>query len=57
MRKKTLEAKGMEYVNELALKNVKDLQKIVEWNTSMGIKLFRISSDVFPHCVIPSGHV
>jgi UV DNA damage endonuclease len=48
MRKKTLEARGMEYVNELTLKNVKDLQKIVEWNTSMGIKLFRISSDVFP---------
>jgi len=35
-------------VSELALQNVKDLENIVKWNEEMGIKLFRMSSDLFP---------
>ena len=48
MRRKTFEAKGLDYVSDLALLNVKDLKTIVEWNNEMGIKLFRISSQIFP---------
>lgn len=48
MRKKTLQQKGLDYVDELALYNVRDLKHIVMWNNSKNIKLFRVSSNVFP---------
>ena len=48
MRRKTFDARGLEYVSELSLLNVKDLKTIVEWNNKMGIKLFRLSSQIFP---------
>ena len=48
MIKRTFEAKGIEYASELGLQNSRDLFKILEWNNRMGIKLFRISSDIFP---------
>ena len=48
MIKRTFAAKGINYASELALQNVKDLVKIINWNNRNGIKLFRISSDMFP---------
>ena len=48
MIKKTFKSKGLEYASELALKNVKDLCKIIQWNEDNGIKFFRMSSDIFP---------
>ena len=48
MRRKTFDAKGLEYVSELSLQNVEDLKTIVEWNNFKGIKLFRLSSQIFP---------
>ncbi|QKZ13894.1 UV DNA damage repair endonuclease UvsE [Spirosoma sp. KUDC1026] len=48
MIKKTFTEKGVAYASELALKNVQDLLKIVDWNLEHGIGLFRISSDLFP---------
>lgn len=48
MIKRTFEAKGITYASELALQNVKDLVKIINWNNRNGVKLFRISSDMFP---------
>ena len=48
MRRKTFDAKGIDYVSDLALANVKDLKTIVQWNNEMGIKLFRLSSQIFP---------
>ena len=48
MRRKTFDTKGLDYVSELALQNVKDLETIVEWNNRSGIKLFRLSSQIFP---------
>ena len=48
MIKRTFAEKGIEYASELALANVKDLVKIINWNNRQGIKLFRISSDMFP---------
>lgn len=48
MIKKTFVEKGIAYASELALKNVQDLLKIVDWNLAHGFGLFRISSDLFP---------
>ncbi len=47
MRRKTFDDKGLEYVSDLALLNVKDLKTIVQWNNEFGIKLFRLSSQIF----------
>ena len=48
--KKTFEAQREtnEVVSRLALQNVKDLIKIIQWNERKGIKFFRISSNMFP---------
>ena len=48
MRRKTFDQRGIDYVSDLALLNVKDLKTIVEWNNEHGIKLFRLSSQIFP---------
>ena len=48
MRRKTFDSKGLDYVSELSLQNVKDLKTIVMWNNEMGIRLFRLSSQIFP---------
>ena len=48
MRRKTFDAQGIDYVSDLALLNVKDLKTIVQWNNEMKIKLFRLSSQIFP---------
>lgn len=46
--KKTFEAKGLDYIGELVLQNVIDLAKIICWNNDHGIRLFRMSSEIFP---------
>jgi len=48
MRRKTFDANGEDYVSDLALLNVKDLKTYIQWNNEMGIKLFRLSSQIFP---------
>lgn len=48
MIKRTFQAKGIEYAGELALKNSEDLIKILQWNIDNGIKVYRMSSDMFP---------
>lgn len=48
MRLKTFNERGIDYVSELALQNVKDLLTIIKWNNDKGIKLFRMSSQIFP---------
>lgn len=48
MVRKTFDAKGIQYASELALQNVKDLVEIIKWNHSKEIKLYRMSSDMFP---------
>ena len=50
MIKKTFEAQRstLEGVSKLALANVQDLVKIIQWNERRGIKFFRISSNMFP---------
>ena len=48
LKKATLNAKGLSYVSQLALQNVLDLEKVMQWNVKNNIKLFRMSSDVIP---------
>ena len=48
MVKRTFQAKGLDYVSELALLNAKDIIKILEWNRLNGIKFFRLSSALIP---------
>jgi UV DNA damage endonuclease len=50
MTKKTFIEKGISYVSELASQNVADLCKIIEWNNSARIGMYRMSSDMFPWC-------
>jgi UV DNA damage endonuclease len=48
MVKKTFNARGLNYVSELALLNAKDIIKILEWNRQHKINFFRLSSALIP---------
>lgn len=48
MVKKTFQEKGLEYAGELALLNASDLIHILKWNVDNNVKLFRLSSELFP---------
>ena len=50
MVKRTFLDKGLDYASELALQNVSDLLKILEWNSANRISMYRMSSDIFPWC-------
>jgi len=50
MVRKTFDQKGLDYVSDLALLNVKDLKRIIQWNSDNGIRMYRMSSDIFPWC-------
>ena len=48
MIRKTFDSKGLKYVSELSLQNVRDLIEVIKWNEKNGINLYRMSSDMFP---------
>lgn len=48
MIRKTFLEKGIAYASELAVQNVDALVKILKWNVANGIKVFRMTSDLFP---------
>ena len=48
MIKKTFNEKGLDYVSDLVLLNVGDLERIIDWNEENGVKFYRMSSDMFP---------
>ena len=48
MVKRTFIAKGVDYVSDLVLQNVADLERIIDWNEQNGIKMYRMSSEMFP---------
>ena len=48
MIKRTFLARGVEYASKLALLNVIDLEKIIDWNIGNDLLLYRMSSDMFP---------
>lgn len=45
----TAEKRGIEYIKKLVTENLDDLLKILIFNESHGIRLFRLSSNIFPH--------
>jgi len=48
MIKRTFLERGIEYASDLALQNLRDLRKILEWNLANNIYFFRISGDIIP---------
>ena len=48
MIKKTFDSKGLPYVSELTLQNITDCKKILQYNVSKDISVYRMSSDMFP---------
>ncbi len=48
MIKRTFLDRGIGYASELALQNVRDLYKILEWNLENDIYFYRLSSDIVP---------
>ncbi len=48
MIRRTFLEKGIRYASELILQNARDLLQIMEWNVAQGIRVFRVTSDLFP---------
>jgi UV DNA damage endonuclease len=48
MVKKTFQAKGLPYASQLIIENLKDTLKVLEYNLSKKIFVYRMSSDSFP---------
>ena len=48
MIKRTFAAKGIPYASQLALSNVKALRRVIEWNNENNIKVYRMTSCLFP---------
>lgn len=48
MIRKTFDSKGLSYVSELVLQNIRDLIEVIKWNHQNGIHFYRMSSDMFP---------
>jgi len=50
---KTFRIKGVDYAIDIAKSNLKAVIKVLEWNELYGIRLYRMSSDMFPHITNP----
>ena len=50
---RTIEEKGIEVLKEKIIQNLKDVLIMIDWNEANGIKVFRLSSDMFPHMSNP----
>lgn len=48
MRVKTFHEKGLKYAGDLALRNLKEILEIIEWNLLNKIYVFRMGSGLFP---------
>ncbi len=48
MIRRTFLERGIDYASELALSNVTGLLRILQWNVGHGIRVFRITSELFP---------
>lgn len=48
MIRRTYDQKGITYASQLALQNCKDLIEVVKWNNKNSVKVFRITSCLFP---------
>ena len=50
---RTIREKGIFALKQRIIENLKDTIKLIEWNEENGIKVFRISSELFPHKTNP----
>ena len=41
--------KGIKFLQDKIIENLKDMLKMIEWNEKNGIRVMRISSELFPH--------
>ena len=48
MIRRTFDSKGLEYVSEIVLMNLRDQLEIIKWNEEHNIKLYRMSGSLFP---------
>jgi UV DNA damage endonuclease len=48
MIRRTFDQKGISYASQLALQNCRDLIEVVKWNNVNGVKVFRVTSCLFP---------
>ena len=46
---KSIETKGIDALKEKIIQNLKDTITLIKWNEKNGIKVFRLSSELFPH--------
>ena len=46
---KSIQEKGIDALKEKIIQNLKDTLTLMEWNEQHGIKVFRLSSELFPH--------
>ncbi len=53
LRIKTVTEQGVDELKSRALKNLDDLMTLIKWNQQHHIKVFRLSSDIFPHMSNP----
>ena len=49
VRIKTVNERGFNILRDKIIYNLQDTLKMIEWNQQNGIKVFRLSSDLFPH--------
>ena len=50
---KTIEKLGIEELKKRTLQNLDDLLKMLQWNEENGIRVFRLSSEIFQHKTNP----
>lgn len=50
---RSIKEKGIEVLKEKIIQNLKDTLTLIEWNERNGIKVFRLSSELFPHMTNP----
>jgi UV DNA damage endonuclease len=50
---KTLLTKGVEHLQAKIIENLQDVLIMMDWNEANGIKVFRLSSELFPHISNP----
>jgi len=46
---RTIEEQGIDVLKEKIIQNLKDVLSMMDWNEENGIKVFRLSSEMFPH--------
>ena len=49
---RSVEEKGIDVLKSKILENLNDAVKMIEWNEQHGIRVLRLSSELFPHKLI-----